>query len=136
MSTVKVNTLTGVSTAGSIAVTGEGNSTTTNLQQGLAKAWSHLNFSGASVHDSLNQSSITDLGTGKFSVDTTSALGNSDYSVVTSACNAANSTSNTNRASQGTAVSSSQYYMCATIISSHTSTDAESCSGAVHGDLA
>ena len=36
-STLKINTLTGVSTAGSIAVTGEGNSTTTNLQQGLAK---------------------------------------------------------------------------------------------------
>ena len=38
-STLKINTLTGVSTAGSIAVTGEGNSTTTNLQQGLAKFW-------------------------------------------------------------------------------------------------
>ena len=32
MSTILVNTLTGTSTAGSIAVTGEGNSTTTNLQ--------------------------------------------------------------------------------------------------------
>ena len=39
MSTILVNTLTGTSTAGSIVVTGEGNSTTTNLQQGLAKAW-------------------------------------------------------------------------------------------------
>ena len=38
-STLKINTLTGVSTAGSIAVTGEGNSTTTNLQQGLCKSW-------------------------------------------------------------------------------------------------
>ena len=36
-STLKINTLTGVTTAGSIAVTGEGNSTTTNLQQGLCK---------------------------------------------------------------------------------------------------
>ena len=36
-STLKINTLTGVTTAGSIAVTGEGNSTTTNLQQGLTK---------------------------------------------------------------------------------------------------
>ena len=38
-SQLKVDTLTGVTTAGSIVVTGEGNSTTTNLQQGLAKAW-------------------------------------------------------------------------------------------------
>ncbi|BCV05612.1 MAG: hypothetical protein CM15mV112_060 [uncultured marine virus] len=37
-STLKINTLTGVSTAGSIAVTGEGNSTTTNLQQGF-ESW-------------------------------------------------------------------------------------------------
>ena len=36
-SQLKVDTLTGVTTAGSIVVTGEGNSTTTNLQQGLAK---------------------------------------------------------------------------------------------------
>ena len=43
-SQLKVNTLTGVTTAGSIAVTGEGNSTTTNLQQGLAKAW--ITFNG------------------------------------------------------------------------------------------
>ena len=39
MSTIKTNTLTGTTTAGSISVTGEGNSTTTNLQQGLAKVW-------------------------------------------------------------------------------------------------
>ena len=38
-SVLKVDTLTGVTTAGSIAVTGEGNSTTTNLQQGLCKAY-------------------------------------------------------------------------------------------------
>ena len=43
-STLKINTLTGVSTAGSIAVTGEGNSTTTNLQQGLAKCWIDFNL--------------------------------------------------------------------------------------------
>ena len=42
-STLKVNTLTGVSTAGSIAVTGEGNSPTTNLQQGLAKGFAAFN---------------------------------------------------------------------------------------------
>ena len=47
-STLKINTLTGVSTAGSIAVTGEGNSTTTNLQQGLAKCW--INYTSASSY--------------------------------------------------------------------------------------
>ena len=43
MSTIKTNTLTGTTSAGSIVVTGEGGSTTTNLQQGLAKAWVNLN---------------------------------------------------------------------------------------------
>tara|TARA_R100000322_G_scaffold58556_1_gene36120 strand:- start:182 stop:307 length:126 start_codon:yes stop_codon:yes gene_type:complete len=38
-SQLNVDKITGVSTAGSITVTGEGNSTTTNLQQGLCKAW-------------------------------------------------------------------------------------------------
>ena len=39
MSTIKTNTLTGTTSAGSIVVTGEGGSTTTNLQQGLIKGW-------------------------------------------------------------------------------------------------
>ncbi len=38
-SELKVDKFTGVTTAGSIDVTGEGNSTTTNLQQGFAKVW-------------------------------------------------------------------------------------------------
>ena len=37
MSTIKTNTLTGTTSAGSIVVTGEGGTNTTNLQQGLAK---------------------------------------------------------------------------------------------------
>ena len=113
-----------------------GTSPVTLTKQSAAKAWSHLNFSTASVHDSFNESSITDIGTGTFTVNTTSALINADYSVVTSACNNANSTTNTNRASQGTAVTSSQYYLCASVISTNGTTDAQSCSGAVHGDLA
>ena len=51
MSTILVNTLTGTSTAGSIVVTGEGNSTTTNLQQGLVKAWARLDGTGTIALD-------------------------------------------------------------------------------------
>ena len=64
-STLKINTLTGVTTAGSIAVTGEGNSTTTNLQQGLAKCWV-THPSSATPDDSFNLTSMTDSATGKF----------------------------------------------------------------------
>ena len=38
-SELEVDKISGTTTAGSIVVTGEGGSTTTNLQQGLAKAF-------------------------------------------------------------------------------------------------
>tara|TARA_R100001460_G_scaffold30698_6_gene60563 strand:+ start:255 stop:659 length:405 start_codon:yes stop_codon:yes gene_type:complete len=77
MSTILVNTLTGTSTAGSIAVTGEGNSTTTNLQQGLAKHFCIFDGTGtAAVDDSFNNSSITDNGTGRYAVTVTNAFTN------------------------------------------------------------
>ena len=83
MSTLLVNTLTGTSTAGSIAVTGEGNSTTTNLQQGLSKAWFNFNGTGTvALSDSFNMSSVTDNTTGTYTPAVTSAMGNTDYAVV------------------------------------------------------
>jgi len=80
-SELKVNTLTGVSTAGSIAVTGEGNSTTTNLQQGLAKMW--VNYTGISTtaaRDSFNVSSLTDNSTGRTTITINNDMGNANYS--------------------------------------------------------
>ena len=81
-STLKINTLTGVTTAGSIAVTGEGNSTTTNLQQGLAKVW--VNFDGtatnAASRDSFNVSGMTDGGTGNYTITINSDMANVNYS--------------------------------------------------------
>ena len=79
-SILKVDTITGVTTAGSIAITGEGNSTTTNLQQGLAKSWCNLNFSTAAIADSFNTASITDSATGRFVATFTSAMNNALYS--------------------------------------------------------
>ena len=78
-SQLKVNTLTGVTTAGSIVVTGEGNSTTTNLQQGLAKAWVKDN-EGASDLDSFNIASITDNGTGDYTETLTNAFSSTNFS--------------------------------------------------------
>ena len=63
-SELKVDKFTGVTTAGSIDVTGEGNSTTTNLQQGLAKHWSQTDNFG-NIDDSFNLGSLTDVGTGQ-----------------------------------------------------------------------
>lgn len=80
MSEIKTDKLTGVGTAGVILVTGEGNSTTTNLQQGLAKVWVNLQGSDASIRDSLNVSSSTDVGTGRETITFSNNMGNDDYS--------------------------------------------------------
>ena len=83
MATLKTNTLTGTSTAGSIAVTGEGNSTTTNLQQGLCKAWAGCDGQGTPVfQDSFNHASLTDNGTGDQTFAFTNSMGNDDYSAL------------------------------------------------------
>ena len=78
-SILKVDTLTGVTTAGSISVTGEGNSTTTNLQQGLAKAWLYAPATVGSILDSFNISSVDDDGTGLAGMNLTSNMGSVNY---------------------------------------------------------
>ena len=80
MSTLKANTLTGTTSAGSILVTGEGGSTTTNLQQGLAKCWVEIGTAGSSTNDSFNVSSNDDDGTGDYGINFSSAMGNANYS--------------------------------------------------------
>ena len=79
-SQIKVDSLTGVTTAGSISVTGEGNSTTTNLQQGLSKGW--INFNGSStvaIRDSFNVSSLDDDGTGTYGINVSNSFGSADH---------------------------------------------------------
>jgi hypothetical protein len=80
MATLKTNTLTGTSTAGSIAVTGEGGSTTTNLQQGLTKHWILVTGDSISVEDSFNSSGITDNGNGDGTFAFTNNFGNGNFS--------------------------------------------------------
>ena len=79
---VQINQLRGIDTAGSITVQGEGTATT-NLQQGLAKAWSfHDQADGSGeLLDSLNVSSADDDGTGLVGINFTNAMGNANYSV-------------------------------------------------------
>ena len=80
-SELKVDKFTGVTTAGSILVTGEGNSTTTNLQQGLLKMWSHhTQDSTYTLDDSFNQASLTDVDTGQSYLTFTNPPSNDKYS--------------------------------------------------------
>ena len=64
-------------------VKGEG-SATTNLKQGLAKAWLFAG-SDAALQDSFNISTPTDHGTGDYSYTLTNPFSNDDYSLTATA---------------------------------------------------
>tara|TARA_B100001939_G_scaffold332148_1_gene330872 strand:+ start:425 stop:841 length:417 start_codon:yes stop_codon:yes gene_type:complete len=79
MSTIKTNTLTGTTSAGSIVVTGEGGSTTTNLQQGLIKVWTFYDVDSDGIHDSFNTASFTDTGSGSSTIAYTNNMNSVNY---------------------------------------------------------
>ena len=78
VSEIAIDKLKGASSAASMTVVGEGGSTTTNLQQGLCKAWFQASSSTA-LSDSFNISSGTDNGTGDYSYALSNAFVNDDY---------------------------------------------------------
>jgi len=77
--TVKIDTIKGKTAAGSIDVVGEGNSTTTNLQQGLSKLFVKFQGDDASVNDSFNISSVDDDNTGYNGVNFTNNMATIHY---------------------------------------------------------
>jgi len=62
-----------------ITVASEGGAVTTSLQQGLAKCWFNYDQDAPAVDDSLNISSITDVGTGNFDPQWNNNFGNVNY---------------------------------------------------------
>lgn len=93
MSTVTVDTLKGKTSAGNITVTSEGGAATMQLQQGLAKMWCRINYSGGTPvdSDSLNVSSLGDDGDGDIDYNFTNSPSSLNCSTV--------ATSNTSAAS-------------------------------------
>ena len=78
MSTLRTNALEGVAAKNSITiVAGAGNITTTNVQEGLCKAW--IQYSPNTTNDSFNVSGTTDNGTGDHTMTVSSAMANGDY---------------------------------------------------------
>ena len=78
-SEIAIDKLKGASSAGSMTVVAEGRSTTTNLQQGLVKCWSHISADGASILDSLNVSSHDDDGTGDGGIHINNDMSSANY---------------------------------------------------------
>ena len=80
VSEIAIDKLKGASSASSISIVGEGGSNTTNLQQGLAKSWCHMQGSGTvTADDSLNIASITDTATGRYTLNFSTNFGNANY---------------------------------------------------------
>ena len=70
-----------MNSTGQTTIVGEGGSTTTNLQQGLAKCWNNLNGTGTiATRDSFNVSGITDVSTGQYTSTFTSNMNSVNYS--------------------------------------------------------
>ena len=136
-SQLKVDTLTGVTTAGSIDVTGEGNSTTTNLQQGLCKAWVNIDGTGTiASRDSFNVSGLVDNGTGDYTINFSVSMSDTNYSPsgTTSVVNDGGSTPRSAIAECATLAA----HQMRTIVSYHENTklDSEILSVQIFGDLA
>ena len=82
--TVNGTVITGVS-AGSTTITAEGGSTTTNLQQGLVKAWNRTQDGSNISTDSFNISGTTDNEAVDFDIQINNNIIKDNYIVVTGA---------------------------------------------------
>ena len=82
-SEIAIDKLKGVSSASSISVVAEGGTNTTNLQQGLIKAWNRLDGDAGTLatNDSFGISGIVDVGVARYTSTFTNAMGNAHYSI-------------------------------------------------------
>ena len=142
-SELEVDKISGTTTAGSIVVTGEGGSTTTNLQQGLAKVWINFNGEGTiAARDSLNIGSLTDVGTARYRANLTNNMSNDDYCVTGSVGEVSGTdisgcwfSTGFNQDSFGSTITTSQFSVQVYYATSSTA-DTDSINASVNGDLA
>ena len=86
MSTIKVNNVQDTS--------GSNSSTPAEIHSGRAKAWVNFNGTGtAAIRDDYNVASITDEGTGVFTITYTNTLDGNNYIIVGSSGGTSNTTS-------------------------------------------
>ena len=84
MSEIKVDNLTGKTSAGDITVTSEGGAATQSLQQGLCKSWGRMIGGNGteSMADSFNVASLTDNGSNLITFPRTNNTSSANYSIV------------------------------------------------------
>jgi hypothetical protein len=72
-----------MNSTGQTTIVGEGGTTTTSMQQGLAKSWTHFNGDSFGSRDDFNTSSLTDVSTGNYTFAITNNMGNRNYTLTT-----------------------------------------------------
>ena len=124
MSTLKVNTIQNTSAAHS--------STPEEIAQGRAKAWINFNGTGTvAIRDSFNVSSITDNGTGDYTLNFTNNMSNANYVL----CMSGSTNNSFSRA--GTQAPTSMTTSTARVFTANStgsSVDREYCAVAIFGD--
>ena len=148
MSTVILDTITGKSTAttitigstpvvsasaNSMTIRGEG-SAQTSIQQGLAKAWFDITgVSTAAINDSLNISSMSDNGTGDYSIFYNNDMASVNHSTI---ADVNFTTSGDAQNTRITAIAAASVRTVTTITANSDFGDARKLLQTTHGDLA
>jgi len=126
MSTLKVNTIQNTSAAHS--------STPEEIAQGRAKSWINFNGSGTvAIRDSFNVSSLTDNGTGNYTVSFSTAMANTNYAPLTTGHIFDDQNPENVRDMGAIDLATGSYRYCAGYTTGSLQ-DAENCFGVVFGD--
>jgi len=139
--TMTTDTIVGYTSANSINVRGEG-SANTNLQQGLAKAWTFFDGGAGSVAhaDSFNASTLTDIGGGNWKFAYTNNMANANFAFGGAAIVDESTfgllTGSEIAGSHARSTSSSGGFFTTNTASVNSGADANSISVTIHGDLA
>ena len=137
MSTLRTNALEGVDAKNSITiVAGAGNITTTNVQEGLVKAWLNYNQSTPATVDSFSISSVTDSTTGQYKINVSSAFSNTGFSCTGTAKGEAGVSLGRISEDHDNSRSTSQMPIITSRISDGAYRDLTSSSTSINGDLA
>ena len=121
-----------MNSTGQTTIVGEGGTTTTNVQQGLCKAW--IRFNGEStiaINDSFNMASITDNDLGYYTTTYTNHF-NTQYTSITIS---SDRDSNNHRLTQhflGSFTTSNLVYL---VNKDNSNTDSDKIAETIHGDL-
>jgi hypothetical protein len=121
----------------SAVATSEGGAVTTNISQGLAKAWANVSGVDTTVNDSFNVASSTDVSTGKKDIGFTNNMSNALYSTVAMVFFNTGTGHGMNTAVEATYSTSEFRLISITYLNNSTSTaDSQAIFTQVSGDLA